>query len=344
MNNIRDLLDIILITYNRAKDLDKTLSQLFAENSPIKDFEIKIFDNNSTDNTAEIVKKYKNKFPNLKYEKNKYNIGGNANIMKAFTSAEKKYVWVLADNDTLYWDSWDEVVDAINNDIYAIYVSTHDLPQLNIAQRFIQSTFVPGVIYKTELLTSDTIANMAYNISNLFPHLALASEVINENLSYKIVSKSIVDVGKNINEETGKDDYIRGNRADKIGFRVKKMNWLTGFANSLWFIKDKEIRNFIATHNDFYIAPLNTVRAIIYNDEFSNGDLYNLFCMFNVLNFINKIRFILNIILGYTLFRIVYIYTHNSNPRNNEYYYIKYRIRLFNSIKTNLIKIKVKIK
>ena len=103
MVNVAASLDIFLITYNRAKSLDKTLSQILSVESPIRDFEIQIIDNNSTDNTREIVAKWQEEFPNLKYEKNKYNIGGNANIVKAFYRANKDYVWVLADNDDFNW-------------------------------------------------------------------------------------------------------------------------------------------------------------------------------------------------------------------------------------------------
>lgn len=341
-NGIGELLDIFLVTFNRAKELEKTFSQIFAEDSPIKDYEITIIDNDSTDNTKEIVQNYQTNYPNLKYMKNNRNIGGNANIMKGFVSANKKYVWVLADNDTFCWDSWNEVVEAINNDVAAIYVSKHDMPELNIAQRFIQSTFVPGVIYKTELLTPEVIASMAHNISNLFPHLALSAEVFNKKLSYKIVSKNIVVVGKNINEVAG-DDYTRGYKAKETSAPVKKMNWLTGYANSLLFIKDSKLRNFLATHNHFFIGPLNSCQAIFYNEEFSGGNRYNLFCMYNALNFVHKLQFLMNLILCLTIFRIVYIYKCYENPLNDEYYFVKFRIRLLGRFKTNLAKFKIKL-
>ena len=54
-NAISNLLDIFIITYNRANKLNKTLEQVLSQNSPIKDFEITIIDNNSTDHTKEIV-------------------------------------------------------------------------------------------------------------------------------------------------------------------------------------------------------------------------------------------------------------------------------------------------
>ena len=65
--SVSELLDIFLITFNRAKALDRTLEQLLDDKSPIKDFEINIIDNNSSDNTSLIVQKWQKNHPNLKY-------------------------------------------------------------------------------------------------------------------------------------------------------------------------------------------------------------------------------------------------------------------------------------
>ena len=72
--SISEKLEIFLITYNRAKKLENTLNQIFAENSPVKNFDITVIDNNSTDSTREVVIKFQTLNGNLKYEKNKYNI------------------------------------------------------------------------------------------------------------------------------------------------------------------------------------------------------------------------------------------------------------------------------
>ena len=49
-------MEIIIPTWNRAKYLDRTLSQ-FA-NSPFREYKITILNNNSTDNTQEVCEKY----------------------------------------------------------------------------------------------------------------------------------------------------------------------------------------------------------------------------------------------------------------------------------------------
>ena len=286
-SNISEKLDIILITFNRAKKLDETLAQILSFNSPIRDYSIKILDNDSTDNTREIVEKYQKDFPNLKYEKNKYNVGGNANIVNAFLSADKEYVWVLADNDTYSWDGWEEVIKAMGNNNDAIFVSNSHSPQKDIACLFLQATFVPGVIYNTSLFDSALVQNMYYNVSNMFPHLAIFSKVINENKKYTIVQKQIVIAQKN-------DDYVGGVSFIRIPHSgvhkyMLEMSWFAGYANSLMFIEDKDKRNYIATHTSDLHTSLNDTDEMFRWNSYYNNSLYNLFCIWLALPYNDRI-------------------------------------------------------
>ncbi|UKI41571.1 MAG: glycosyltransferase [Candidatus Melainabacteria bacterium] len=88
---LSDVLEIILITYNREKFLKRTFEQIFDnEKSPVRNLDVTILDNNSTDGTSDLINEYQEKFSNIKHEKNLRNIGGNANIAKAYTMAKKE--------------------------------------------------------------------------------------------------------------------------------------------------------------------------------------------------------------------------------------------------------------
>ena len=113
--SIKDKLQIILITYNRAKHVQKTFEQLLKDISPVKFFDILVLDNNSTDNTKEIVEEFQKKYANIKYSKNRYNLGISGNIAKAMEVASKEYVWIIADDDKFDFSNWNEVEYAINN-------------------------------------------------------------------------------------------------------------------------------------------------------------------------------------------------------------------------------------
>ena len=75
--------------------------------------QITILDNASTDGTSDLIKEYFKKFPNIVHIRHNRNIGGNANIVRAFESATKEYLWILCDDDFYCWDYWNELEQAI---------------------------------------------------------------------------------------------------------------------------------------------------------------------------------------------------------------------------------------
>jgi glycosyltransferase involved in cell wall biosynthesis len=98
------LLTIAIPTFNRAGKLDVQLAWLA---NAIKGFEneIEIFvsDNCSTDNTQEIISKWKNALGNVTFRssRNSENIGVMRNIGKCLTSGHTKYVWAVGDDDPI---------------------------------------------------------------------------------------------------------------------------------------------------------------------------------------------------------------------------------------------------
>ena len=131
---MKDKLQIVLITYNRKKYLQRTFDQIFAKDSPIKDYDITILDNASTDGTSELIKEYKLKFPNINHIRHNINIGGNANICRAFelgVTSGKEYVWVLCDDDKYDFSNWHEVEREINakKDIICVCDYVYSTPE-----------------------------------------------------------------------------------------------------------------------------------------------------------------------------------------------------------------------
>ena len=338
---IAELLDIYIITFNRSKSLDKTLEQILNKVSPIKDFEIKIIDNNSSDNTSLIIQKWQKNHPNIKYIKNKYNIGGNANIVKAFLDASKQYVWVLCDDDEYQWDSWNEVELAIYNNESAIVVGNTDEPQINIVQLFAQTSFVPGVIYKTSLIDAEVIDNMTYNISNMFPHMAISAKLINENFSFKIISKEIVIY--NSPDIFLEQTYTRGVLNENLHPFRKNLMYLAGYANTTQLIKDKNLRNNILCNRRFYKPSINSVELFALNDIKYNGSSYNLTCIFLALNFWSRVKFLLNFFIYKIFGKIFYIYKSEYIDKKTNNIIIDYRVKIFSIIKTKLFKRRCKI-
>lgn len=100
---MKKLLSICIPTYNRGQYLDTCLESIVdqIDNLISDSIEIVVVDNDSIDNTVEIVNKFINAGHNIEYVKNDSNIGLDGNITKAFELAQGKYVQVLGDDD--FW-------------------------------------------------------------------------------------------------------------------------------------------------------------------------------------------------------------------------------------------------
>lgn len=308
--DIKDKLDIVLITFNRKDLLEKTFQQIFANNSPIKDFEITVLNNNSTDGTDELVNEYCSKCPNLKHVKHKYNIGGNTNIAKAYTEySNKDYIWLLCDNDTYNWDSWHEVEYAIENNFDCILTKNCKNTDSEI---FHQANFAPACIYKTKNITDTVVENMYDNVRNLFPQLALTAKNINDGNKFYIVKKDIVNIG--INPEL-KTMYVRDLVPDEIPLSRRMIFWSVGFFISVELIKDRKKQiEIIDGLRHFHKSLFDLFKTIIiYNQELKDDYFYNLQQIFRVLSFKQKLKFILAYILVKT------------SRKNYKYWFIRYK-------------------
>jgi glycosyltransferase involved in cell wall biosynthesis len=90
-------ISVVMPTHNRAdflgKSIDSVLSQTY------EDFEIIVIDNNSTDNTEEILKKYKDR--RIKYVRNNENRGAGGARNQGIGLAEGSYITFLDSDDQL---------------------------------------------------------------------------------------------------------------------------------------------------------------------------------------------------------------------------------------------------
>jgi len=174
---------IVIPTYNRAAEIQSTIRSI--QQQDFKDFEILIFDNNSSDDTSEIVKKIQD--PRIKYSKNKCNIGLTKNIENAILSIEGKYIITQGDDDILlYRDSLSKIHDLIikknvgfmrlnilskdrsNTKIKHVWIDEKkDLyikPHSNALKivNFLEKTnciFISGLVFKNENITKNDFIN-----------------------------------------------------------------------------------------------------------------------------------------------------------------------------------------
>lgn len=255
--SIKNKLQIIVITYNRAKFLDATLKQLLADNSPVKDFDITVLDNNSTDDTAALVKAYRKEYGNLKHIKNKYNAGLSGNIIKAMETASKQYLWILCDDDNYNWSAWNEVEKAIELD-YDIIMTSHtpNFRSEEIPYLLNEMCFLPSAIYNTKHI-NDTVIRNAYMMAyNLFPFHALSCKIINEE------GKIFIPQGRLVLQSSEEKSHQVKKENKDLFYRTNTFSLLWGYVDSYRMIKDKKLReqcfdvlvlgkNFFGSMNDF---------------------------------------------------------------------------------------------
>lgn len=201
-----DRLQIFIITYNRARYLRRTLTQLLAETSPVRNCEIVILDNHSTDETRNVAHEFASG-RNITIITHPRNIGGNGNIVRAMELARpNSYVWTLGDDDFYDFANWAEVEQAMERGEKAICLARYILPDErkgDIAYKLVQATFITGMIVHSSIYT-DTVVSEAHNaIHTLFPQLIPVISLVNHDEHLFVVDRPIVFNGDDGHE--GKD-------------------------------------------------------------------------------------------------------------------------------------------
>lgn len=93
------LLSICIPTYNRSRYLSDLLSCILEQED--QDIEVVVSDNASTDNTPDVIEKYRSKFSNFIYVRQSKNMGYDLNFLSAINNASGKYVWLIGDDDAI---------------------------------------------------------------------------------------------------------------------------------------------------------------------------------------------------------------------------------------------------
>lgn len=97
-NDSNPLVSVIIGTYNRETLLKRCLDSVF--NQTYKNIEVIVVNDASSDNTVEVLKKYKTKHPSsFKYINNKKNKGIAYNSNIAFSISSGKYLALIGDDD-----------------------------------------------------------------------------------------------------------------------------------------------------------------------------------------------------------------------------------------------------
>lgn len=125
MNNT---ITIAIPVYNGEKYLQKALQSIVSQT--LKVDQVLICDNNSTDNTLELVNKFSQQNPDIKVNVhvNKSNIGALPNFNKCFELCETRYLLILSVDDRLKNDALEKLIEYHNeNPGFAVVAGNIDI-------------------------------------------------------------------------------------------------------------------------------------------------------------------------------------------------------------------------
>ena len=211
-------LGICIPTYNRTKTLLKQLDVIVKTENK-SDFDIIINNNCSTDDYSLVedicIKE------NFKYVKNISNIGIHMNLANSFLFAKDyEYFWVLSDDDILFEDAIDRVLEILNNndlDFLCLsdvikekdYFEIKDYKRDELSLDFLLHksgwfTIVSAIIYKTSYIKD----SIPFAYKSYYPDSDVFFHSIYRNNNFKICTTSSKNYYQDF-EQTQEDGDLR---------------------------------------------------------------------------------------------------------------------------------------
>jgi len=122
-------LSICIPTYNRIHCLNNCLNAIYISKKNFDhEFEVCISDNCSTEDVEKVVNLYKDKI-NIKFKKNKENIGLGKNILEAVSMAKGDYAWILGNDDFILPNTLEKFYQLVNSnsEVDYFFINNYEL-------------------------------------------------------------------------------------------------------------------------------------------------------------------------------------------------------------------------
>lgn len=188
----KPLLTIAIPTFNRSSWLDLCLSQVVMQSkSQGTAVEILVSNNNSTDNSEEVVKKYIASGSAIYYIKNTENIGPDRNLLQAFVKANGRYVLVMGDDDVLLDGALERILNILKRGDYGVvFLNSYGFASDFIAER--PRSYLHGYTVFTNV--NEFIRKASYLLTFISVNI-IRKEFVDEDLLYQLVNSNLVQLG-----------------------------------------------------------------------------------------------------------------------------------------------------
>lgn len=202
---------VVLITYNQQDYVGKAIESVL--NQTYQNFEIIVGDDCSTDETANVIKSYKDE--RIKYFKTDYNIGINGNLNLVASRAQHCYVMFISGDDKWRNDYIERIVDTFekNPDIDVLYPQLcaidkddnyingrdtywwhipHRTKEENIYKAFMDCNILPSPGIAMRKRAIDKIFPLAYSLVNMQDY-AMHLDIFANGLQIYVLDEILVD-------------------------------------------------------------------------------------------------------------------------------------------------------
>jgi len=151
--------------YNSEATLTRTLETLVNQDYPI--FKIKVFDNQSTDNSQKIVLDFQKRYPFIELNINEVNVGAEGNFTCCIQAAEGDYCALVHSDDLYEKDFVSKSVAALENNPQCVAAFCGAL-EINDQEKVTGSRFVPNELTKNDVtvLNAEELSSLVFKYGN----------------------------------------------------------------------------------------------------------------------------------------------------------------------------------
>ena len=257
-------ISVITSTYNRANKIKTQIKSILSQT--YQNFEYIIVDDNSSDNTFEIINNFKDK--RIKTIRNEKNLKTNASIKKALQIAKGEYIVLIADDDTIHDKTFFEMAMKFNEDIistkyetvFNVKVITHEfiskknlLNQNEALKIFEQFVFGGNTIFKKSILQEVMKYDFSHDFSILFFCIIYSNKIrfINKNVFYWYLDTEENTFSANLLKNPYELLKWDLKFLDEIVPILKKQNLYKKYK---WFIDEKVFKIFENVEFNYYLT------------------------------------------------------------------------------------------
>ncbi|MCB9025416.1 MAG: glycosyltransferase [Bdellovibrionaceae bacterium] len=185
MKTKKDLITICIPTYNAEATIYETLESIKKQTHI--NVKIKIFDNQSTDKTVQIIQKFNDSSFPIELSINETNLGGEGNFTKCIENADGDYTALFHSDDLYNSDILSNAMEIFNENKSVLAIFFHsDLIDSNGNR--IGSRFLPSELSKKakNLLCYEMFIKLIYKYGNFVtcPGVIVRTEIYKKNIRF----------------------------------------------------------------------------------------------------------------------------------------------------------------